>query len=39
MYSSATNKTTTAKTLKVGKELTWVMRDCLLDLETYQTKE
>ena len=29
MYFSATNKATTDKTLKVGKELTRIMRDCL----------
>ena len=29
MYSSATNKATTDKILKVGKELTRVVRDCV----------
>ena len=37
MYFSATNKATTDKTLKVGKELTRVVSDCLW--ETYHTKE
>ena len=37
MYFSATNKTTTDKTLKVRKELIQVVRDCLR--ETYCTKE
>ena len=37
MYFSATNKAKTDKTLKVGKELTRVVRDCLW--ETYHTKE
>ena len=37
MYFSATTKATTDKTLRVGKELTWVMRDCLW--ESYHTKE
>ena len=37
MYFSATSKATTDKTLKVGKELTPVVRDCLW--ETYHIKE
>ena len=37
MYFPATNKATTDKTLKVGEELTRVVRDCLW--EVYHTKE
>ena len=37
MYFSATNKATTDETLKVGKELTRVVRDCLWEI--YHTKE
>ena len=37
MYFSATNKAITDKTLKVGKELTRVLRDSLW--ETYHTKD